>query len=86
MMIDGEYYQLPVRNMDVIMPISSGKSCVTSGDNYAIIYQNGGTIKNVTTGKEIQLYGRQGFLFLKAKVLPPGSVKPNTELPFARRG
>ena len=86
MMIDGEYYQPPVRDMDVSMPISSGRACVTNGNNYILIHQNGGTIKNVPTGKEIQLYGRQGVFFFKATILPPGSVEPDTDLPFARRG
>ena len=86
LLVDGIYHQLPVRDMDVSMPISSGRSCVSSSDNYAVIHKNGGTLKNITTGKEIALYGRQGVFFFKAKVLPPGSIDPDTELPFARRG
>ena len=73
-LIDGVYYQMPVRDMDVSMPISSGRSCVAAGDNYSVIHEHGGTIKNVVTGKEIQLDARQGVYFFKATVLPPGSV------------
>ena len=86
MVVDGANYQLPARDMDVSMPIASGKSCVGAGDDFAVIHQNGGTIRNRVTGKEIQLYGRHGVFFFKATILPPGSVRPNTDLPFARRG
>lgn len=86
MLIDGTYHQLPVRDMDVSMPISSGRSCVSSNDNYAVIHKNSGTLKNITTGKEIALYGRQGVFFFKAKILPPGTIKPDIETPFVRRG
>ena len=85
LLIEGMHFQLPVRDMDVSMPISSGRTCVKNG-NYAIIHEHGGTIKNMATGKEIQLHARQGVYFFKAKMLPPGSVKMDTELPFARQG
>ena len=84
--IDGVYYKLPVRGMDVSMPISSGRSCLSSGDNVAVIHKDGGMIRNSTTGKEIKLHGRQGVFFFKASILPPGTVELNDDLPFTRRG
>ena len=86
MMVNGEYYQLPVRDMDVSMPLASGMNCLSSGNNFVVINQRGGTIKNTPTGKEIPLYGRQGVYLFKATKLPPGTVEPNSELPFAKQG
>lgn len=73
---------MPVRDMDVSMPIASGRSCVESGDNYALLHRHGGIIKNMVSGKEIKLYGRQGVFFFKARVLPPGSIDDSVQLPF----
>ena len=82
LLIGGEYHRMPVRDMDVSMPIASGRSCVESGDNYALLHRHGGIIKNVVSGKEIKLYGRQGVFFFKARVLPPGSIDDSVQLPF----
>ena len=82
LLIGGEYHRMPVRDMDVSMPIASGRSCVESGDNYALLHRHGGIIKNMVSGKEIKLYGRQGVFFFKARVLPPGSIDDSVQLPF----
>ena len=83
--IDGSFYRLPVRDMDVSMPIASGRSCLATGENYAIIHPNGGVIKNMATGKEIQLYGKNGVFYFKADILPPGSITGDMPLPFTRQ-
>ena len=72
--------------MDVSMLIASGRACVASGDTIAVIYLGGGVIKSLSTGKEIQLYARQGVYFFKGSILPPGSVEVNDASPFIRRG
>ena len=86
LLIDDTYHKLPVRDMDVSMPIASGRSCVASGDSLAVIHQGGGVIKSFFTGKEIQLYARQGVYFFKGSILPPGSAEVNDASPFIRRG
>ena len=86
LLIDDTYHKLSVRDMDVSMPIASGRACVASGDTIAVIYLGGGVIKSLSTGKEIQLYARQGVYFFKGSILPPGSVEVNDASPFIRRG
>jgi hypothetical protein len=67
------------------MPIASGRSCVASGESLAIIRREGGVIKSVSTGKEIQLYARQGVYFFKGSILPPNTLEANNASPFLRR-
>ena len=86
MMIDGHACQMTFKDMDVSMPISSGRACVGGGDTFAIIHQNGGSLKNITTGKEIKLYARQGVYFFRAAILSPDSLAPDMTSPFARQG
>ena len=86
LLIDDTYHKLSVRDMDVSMPIASGRACVASGDTIAVIYLGGGVIKSLSTGKEIQLYARQGVYFFKGSILSPGSVEVNDASPFIRRG
>ena len=83
--IDGTFHKLSVKDMDVSMPIASGRSCVASGESLAIIHREGGVIKSVSTGKEIQLYARQGVYFFKGSILPPNTLEANNESPFLRR-
>ena len=86
MMIDGHACQMTFKDMDVSMPITSGRACVGGGDTFAIIHQNGGSLKNITTGKEIKLYARQGVYFFRAAILAPDSLAPDLTSPFARQG
>ena len=86
MMVDGHACQMTFKDMDVSMPITSGRACVGGGDTFAIIHQNGGSLKNITTGKEIKLYARQGVYFFRAAILAPHSLAPDTTSPFARQG
>ena len=83
--VDGVNYKLPVRDIDVSMPISSGRLCLSSGDNVALIHKDAGLVRNLVTGKEIKLYGRQGVFFFSAKILPPGTVEVDHDLPFFTR-
>ena len=86
MAVDGSPCQMVFKDMDVSMPISSGRACVGGGDTFAIIHRNGGSLKNIATGKEIRLYARQGVYFFKASILPPHSLEKDTSSPFAGRG
>ena len=86
MMVDGHACQMTFKDMDVSMPITSGRACVGGGDTFAIIHQNGGSLKNITTGKEIKLYARQGVHFFRAAILAPDSLAPDMTSPFARQG
>ena len=51
LMVDGNPCQVNFRDMDVSMAICSGKALVAGGDTYAIIHRNGGTLKNIVTGR-----------------------------------
>ena len=86
MLVDGSPCQIAFKDMDVSMPISSGRACVGGGDTFAIIHRNGGCLKNIATGKEVRLYARQGVYFFKASILPPQSLAPDESSPFVRRG
>ena len=69
MKINGEYFQLPARDMDVSMPLASGMSILATGDNFVVMTPSGGTIKNKPTGKENPLYGKTGSVFLQSQDL-----------------
>ena len=86
MLVDGNPCQMTFKDMEVSMPISSGRACVGGGDTFAVIHKNGGSLKNITSGKEIKLYARQGVYFFKATILTPGTLEPDLSSPFARRG
>ena len=84
--INDSFHQLAVRDMDVSMPIASGRACVASADSLALIHHTGGLIKSLSTGKEIRLYARKGVYFFKGSILPPGTLEPDPSSPFTRRG
>ena len=86
MLIDDIPCKLKFRDMDVSMTISSGRECVASEDTFAVIRRNGGVLKNIATGKQIQLFARQGVYFFKGFILPPNSIPDDPSSPFVRRG
>ena len=86
LLTDGLPCKMVFKDMDVSMPIASGRMCVDSGDTFAVIHKGGGTLKNIVSGKEIRLYARQGVYFFKSTILPPGSIATDPSSPFARQG
>ena len=86
LLTDGLPCRMVFKDMDVSMPIASGRSCVSSGDTFAIVHKGGGTLKNIVSGKEVRLYARQGVYFFKSTILPPGSFTGDSSSPFARQG
>ena len=78
--------RMAFRDMDVSMPIASGRACVASDDTLAIIHRASGMLKNVVTGKEVRLYARQGVYFFKGTFLNPGAINEQLSPLFVRQG
>jgi hypothetical protein len=86
MLIDEIYCRMPFKDMDVSMPISSGRACMASGAHLRGHPQAWRFSQEHHNCKEIRLYARHGVYFYKGYVLPPGSVEVDPSSPFARRG
>ena len=70
-------------HMKVKCPILSVRCLVDDGHDMRI-YKGGGSIRNTSTGKEIQFFEHAGVYYLKMKLDSPKG-KP-TDSVFSRRG
>ena len=69
--VDGKYFPVAFKDMDVEMPILSMRKLVKR-QNVVRFTEGGGTIKNKKTNKVIKFYEYEGVYFAKLAVDDPG--------------